>query len=235
MARSRLFEERVEPGQREPVLDDATRGLRLLRVDGDPVLPGTAGFEIEAPPRACWPQDLELAQEAARDAVVAASRVVFVRVPSELWPALLSSSSSPSSLSRFCYALRKCVCVLSILSSVSRGGSVAAGARLAGVHPITGWRWMRSYERAGLNGLVPLTHRAGRKAILAVQRKAGVLLPVRISLDDVRLRKGRIHFAAALRPVLNSHARRQARKAVSEIEHSLPGALHQILNRQSSR
>lgn len=126
--------------------------------------------------------------------------------------------------------MRKCVCVLSIISTVNLGGSVALGARLAGVHPLTGWRWHRAYQLAGVNGLVPLTHRSGRKAVSPAPRADGIFLPVQISLRDVRFRNGRVHFTAALRPVLNSRARREARRTVSKLERSLPKGIRQIFN-----
>src|SRR5258706_1243193 len=132
----------------------------------------------------------------------AASRVIFIRVPGELWPELLASSATPSTLSRLIYALGKLVCVLSILESLSHGRSIAAGTRRAGVGQVTGWRWYNAFLNHGVAGLVPLTHTAGRKAKSPVHRDRAIRLPVHVALGDLRLHGGRVALAASAPPPL---------------------------------
>ncbi len=159
----------------------------------------------------------------------AASRVIFVRVPGEIWPELLAASASPSSLSRLSYTIRKLVCVLCALESLSRGQSIAAGTRRAGIKQVTGWRWYRAFKKRGIAGLLPRTHQAGRKPNSPQHRKRSFLLPVHVALGDLRMRGGRVAFAASARPVLSPSLRRQSRRAARNLERAIPAALRDIL------
>ena len=166
----------------------------------------------------------------------AAYCVIFVRIPGEIWPALLAASARPSTLSHLTYTLRKLACVLQILESLATGGSLSAGARRAGCNIITGWKWHQQFLDRGVDGLLPQTHRLGRKAKTpAPPRDKAILLPVRVSLGDLRVRGGHVAFTASARPVLSPAMRRKARRTLRNMERSLPVALRQMLQPREAR
>lgn len=160
-----------------------------------------------------------------------ASRVASLQLPPQIWPALLAASDERS-LYTLVEIIKRLSLVALSLEFERQGRTIADAARVCGVAYICAWRWRCAFRRGGLAALLPgvISGRPPKVGRLIASPETGLSLPVRINMDEVRFRAGRMVFDVRLAPMAG-HLRRRSRRAIRCAERRLPAALKPLFGK----